>query len=57
MTTADLFLKGVVVGNEVQIRTRDGEVIMRCFDVTPKKAIKKLLFVIETNIAEREARG
>lgn len=66
MTTADLFLKAVIVGPEVQIRTREGEVIMRCYEITeqktfasPKRAIKKLLACIDANIAEREemARG
>lgn len=53
MTTADLFLKAVVIQNEVQIRTREGEIIMRCFDVTAKKAVKRLGHIIDINLAER----
>ena len=42
MTTADLFLKCVLVGPMVEVRDRTGMVIIRACDVTPKKSIKLL---------------
>ena len=55
MTEVDPFIKAVVVGSEVQIRTRTGEVIMRCYAKTPKRAIKNLSDFVDTILEERKS--
>lgn len=54
MTIADLYLKAKVRGPFVVIVDRTGAPIMRAFDVTPRKAIRRLLRVVEARCAEQQ---
>lgn len=52
MTTADLWLKVKVKGNWVVIVDRTGQPIMRAIDVTPLKAIRKMLAFVNARLQE-----
>lgn len=59
MTTADLYLKVKLLKGTAEatvvVTDRTGAPIMRCFDATPLKAIRKMKAFVEARLKEQAA--